>query len=138
MTRNQFRLLVAAGWVFSLGSMMLLSFENSSLPREVQDYVKSAGRAVYDPPVVLVQSLPFIAGVVASAGLLFFKRWARTLYALTFALRLLLLPTMPPVVATPWASLFSALGWFTISAMIVLMYMPPVKDYFNGRKSDFS
>ena len=138
MSRNQFRLLVAAGWLFSLGSMTILSFESSSLPLELQDYVKSAGGAVYDPPVVLLQSLPFVAGVVASAGLLLFKRWARTLYTLTFALGLLLLPTLPPAVMTPWASLFSALAWLAISSMMVLMYLPPVKGYFERKKADFS
>ena len=138
MSRNQFRLLVAAGWAFSLLGCAVMEFEKHSLPAEVQAYLKSAADAELSTGTVLRTLLLFAAFLAASLGLLWFKHWARTLYVISFALGLLALPALPPTVVTPWASLLSALSWLAVSSTMVLMYLPPVKEYFNRKKSDFS
>ena len=136
MSRNQFRLLVAAGWLLSMACLVVLAFESRTLPPELRDYLRAAGERSYGTGMTLLYTINFIAGVAATLGLLLFKRWARTLYVLSFVSGLLALPTLPPLVMTPWASLFSALAWFALSAMIVLMHLPPVREYFGRGTSD--
>ncbi|MDO8995339.1 MAG: hypothetical protein Q7U77_01810 [Sediminibacterium sp.] len=124
-------LIIAAGvvdWLIpSLISQTLTSaLENEPVPSLLENY----------PFISLAVLLPWLIAVLASTvGLLFFKRWARSMALYSTLIGLTLYSFFGPTLSSALASALtdaSSLAW---GAVLALAYYSPLSDRFAIKKS---
>ena len=134
MTRKNFRILLVLGWLLAAAGVVLSFMTESSLPPEIQSYLQRMEDApLAQGEIVLgVVDITFIVfGVVLTIGLFRFKRWAKTLLPMFYALGFVLLPVNGPHVETGWASMMFYLGSFVDGLILALVYFSPLRESFE-------
>lgn len=107
-------------------------FIPSRLAPELHSYIQNEHN---NDLIILINFIGFaslIFGIIAFIGILLFKKWSRTLYVLLAISAFLLLPFYPTVINSGLSTAFSYFYQITIGIIIALMYMKPVKDYFES------
>lgn len=136
MTRSQFRLLVVINQLLILVSVAVQEVTDKSFPPELKSYLG------IDESVLSTQGTGFtglhwvawviiLAGVIASVGLCFGKRWGRELYLLTCLTALCTTLTTPVHIYSAWTGFVSYLVGTTEGMILGLAYFSHVKRMFQ-------
>ncbi len=113
------RIAVVAEWCFVVAAIGLEYSQRDSLPEELKAYLAS----VAEPDTAVgktlllasVGILVLAAGLVSSIGLLFFKRWARSLYLAATVIQVPLALGFGPVVTAATAYVAGEVQVFWLS-----------------------
>jgi hypothetical protein len=143
MTRSQFRLLVVINQLLILVSVAVQEVTDKSLPPELKSYL-GIDESVLSPPVSgfygwnWVTLVIILAGVIASIGLCFGKRWGRELYLLTFLAALFTTLMGDLYVNTTWTVFVSYLVGTTEGMILGLAYFSHIKRMFQHSEEEFT
>jgi hypothetical protein len=138
MTPTNFRCLVlcsvllaivssAVDWLFPslISQALTTALEREPLSAFIMDH----------PFILLAVLLPWLAAVLASTiGLLFFKRWARTVALYSTILGIGLYPLFGVTVASAVASSFSEASMLVWGAVLALAYYSSLSERFVAAK----
>jgi hypothetical protein len=143
MTRSQFRLLVVTNQLLILVSVAVQEVTDKSFPPELKSYL-GIDESVLSPPVSgfygwnWVTLVIILAGVIASIGLCFGKRWGRELYLLTFLAALFTTLMGDLYVDTTWTVFVSYLVGTTEGMILGLAYFSHIKRMFQHSEEEFT
>jgi hypothetical protein len=137
MKRN-FQTLVVVHQLLVFASTVVQSVTDGWLPPELQGYL-DLNRSLLDDargdgsPFDTTSALWWVmtlASLAASAGVLFFRRWGRTLFVAVAAVGVLLVPIGGLYVDVGWTVMLSSLAGLCEGALIALMYFSPLRKMF--------
>jgi hypothetical protein len=136
MSVRNFRLLVVALLLLTVGIVVSDNLTRSQLPEPLRAYLDSQDQA--DPEMnAQLLVLAFGAMVVAalalisSIGLLFLWRPARLLYTLSLALAYPMVLLMEPTIYTGLTEFLSELASLLSGVILALLYFSPLKTRFD-------
>lgn len=81
-------------------------------------------------------NLLLVTGLVAAVGLCLEKRWARTLFVVTFAAGVISYPLTEFFVSSGWMAMFGYFAAVTEGMIIALAYFSPVKRMFEPLETE--
>lgn len=136
--RRNFQTLVVVHQLLVFAAMVVQSVTDGWLPPELQGHL-GLDRSLLDeaqgdePPFEAARALWWVlmpASLAASAGVLFFRRWGRTLFVAVAAVGVLLVPIGGLYVDVGWTVMVSSLAGLCEGALIALMYFSPLRRLF--------
>jgi hypothetical protein len=136
--RRNFQTLVVVHQLLVFASAVVQSVTDVWLPPELQGYLGveqtlfeegPGAEAPFEAARVLWWVLT-AASLAASAGLLFFRRWGRTLFVAVAAVGVLLAPIGGLYVDVGWTVMVSSLAGLCEGAIIALVYFSPLRKMF--------
>jgi hypothetical protein len=136
--RRNFQTLVVVHQLLVLATAVVQSVTDAGLPPELQGYLDLEqslldGPQEGGPPFDAASALWWLlmlASLTASAGVLFFRRWGRTLFVAVTAVGALLVPIGGLYVDTGWTVMVASLAGLCEGMIIALMYFSPVRRMF--------
>ncbi len=134
MSRKNFRILLVLSWLLVIAGVVVSFLTESSLPPELRAYLERVGDA---PPasgeiVLAVVDVAFIIlAIVLTVGLFRFRRWARSLLPVSYALGFALLPAHGPYVESGWESALFYVGSSVDGVILALVYFSPLSEVFE-------
>jgi hypothetical protein len=129
-----FRVLILAGLALGLVGSTIDFLVPSLVPSTLDDAWDSyVADESWGSTVVIgsLASLVFVAGVVATIGLLLLKRWARPLALAVTVLSLLTYPLLGPTVSSGWAQMISESGMIMWGAALSMTFFAELKSHFE-------
>ena len=133
MGRRHFRALLILNVLLSVGVMVVRVATEGLLPAEARElwstlYPRVPGTEVayillYDGGVVIL-------GALASAGLFFFKRWARYVFLCHVLVKMFLIPFSAPYIDSGQTVLTFYLCSLVEGSVAALLFYSPVKEAF--------
>lgn len=136
MSRQNFRILIVLSWLLAIVTVVISSATEIFLPSELKGYLD----AQKNTPITASESIKFIFAIVyiifsfvISVGLFLFKRWAKTLLLLSYAIGALLLLAFGPYVQTGLVDSLEYLGNILNGIILALVYFSPVSRMFSAK-----
>lgn len=136
--RRNFQTLVVAHQLLVFAVLVVQPFTEGWMPPEAQGFPDAEASLLDeaggpDTRFVLMRSLWWaltLGSLLASAGLLFFRPWARALFSLTAVAFVLAAPLQEYYVDTGWTVMVAGLGALCEGMLIALVYFSPVRKMF--------
>src|SRR6266404_8960094 len=136
VTRTKFRVLLVLSWVLLVLAVTAYFIASNSLPIELQRWLNdynSSEQTRVPGYRLLIDLLYLIINIVVAAGLFFFRRWARTLYAPIIVFGLALLFTERVSIEPEWSRAVSILANIINGVILALIYCSPVRLMFESK-----
>jgi hypothetical protein len=108
----------------------------SLLSPELQKYFANAEVTSYGKFLAVYTVIMFIIGLVSFIGVLLFRKWARILSVIITIVGILFMPFFNEQISSGLSAAFSIFSSIASGIILALMYTSPVKEYFEGHKSD--
>lgn len=142
--KRLFRLLILLSFILPFVAGVVLVMTMRSLPNPLLEWLmqQPADRPALVPQsldrgVALLLSLGTSIIILAiTIGLVLFRRWARSAYAVLTALYFLALFFAPPSVLPSPAFATFAVGYFVQGVVIAMAFLPPTSDLFVNKRSN--
>jgi hypothetical protein len=134
MTAKKFRLLILLNWLLLAAFTLALALSRVLLPPELMAYVDASGHSPLSASGIILYAaavIGLVLWVVVSIGLFLFRRWAKALYPLVFAIELVLILTRSVHIETGWVKGFAYLNHVVGGMILASAYFSPVSRYFE-------
>ena len=139
--RRNFQTLVVFHQFLIFASVVVKSITDDWLAPDVRGSLEVESSILDDaqdepPPGQMMHTLWWavtIIGMLASAGVLFFRPWGRTLFVAVSLVSLLLIPFGGLYVDTAWTVLVGSAAGLIEGMIIALMYFSPLRRMFRGK-----
>lgn len=134
MTRKNFRILLVLSWLLVIAGVVVSFVTESFPPPELQTYlqrVENSPLANGEIVLAIVDVAFIVLAVVLTVGLFLFKRWAKTLLPMSYALGLVLIPVNGPYIESGWVTTLFYLGSLVDGIILALVYFSPLREVFE-------
>ena len=133
MTRRYFRALLILNVLLSVGVMVVRVATEGFLPPEARElwstlYPRVPGTEV--AYILLYDGGAVILGIMASAGLFFFKRWARHVFLGYMLVKMFFIPFSAPYIDSGQTVLTFYLCSLVEGFIAALLFYSPIKEAF--------
>lgn len=131
-SKNGFRAFLIVNTLIGFGGLVDVIFP-SLLSPELQEYFAKVEVTNYGIFLAAYSFIMSIIGFVSFIGILKFRKWARSLYVILTIVGLLFTPFFTEQISSGLSSAFSSFSSITSGIILALMYMSPVKEYFENQ-----
>lgn len=130
---SRFRLVLAASailyvWVFSISY--------AKQPQEVREALAYAGRGAVLPVTATVPYLFLVAYLIATAGLLAWKNWARRLFLIVLVAGIIMRPLRGVSVSPPFNAFLGSIFGVLTGVILAVIYLPPLAAKFVSERAE--
>jgi hypothetical protein len=135
--KSTFRILVVTDLVLILLVAVVGLVSESSLPEPLRAFEQSRAEADMTTSewIIVGVGVPLIVAIfVASFGLMFFWRNARSLFSVTTILALLVVPFGGPYITTGFGSALESLSCGFTGFLLAIIYFSPIKEKFKKQQ----
>jgi hypothetical protein len=136
MNAKKYRLFILLNWLLLAACTLALVWSRVLPPPELKAYLGAQEHSpvtAWDMILFVAALIGLVLWVVATVGLFFFKRWAKALYPLVFAIGLVLILARGVHVETGWVKGFAYLDDVSGGMILALTYFSNVSRYFDER-----
>lgn len=129
ISKSQFRIIVGAGFLVGILSIIVGLVGESSFPIELQKYVEE----YYEKPFGFFDIALLIIALIAMVayfGIFFFAKWAKNLFTATYILSCIGMVVDEVVIQSGMEAALSELSVFCAGAIVACMYISNIRDYF--------
>jgi hypothetical protein len=138
MKRN-FQTIVVLHQVLIFSALVVQSITDSWLPPEIQSFLgvertvleEGANATSSNQMIDTLWWVVTIISLLASAGIIFFRRWGRTLFVFASILNLLSMPFSELYVDVGWTVFVGSVGGIIEGMIISLMFFSPLRRLFK-------
>jgi len=125
------RIALLLGWTSSIAYLLLSDSFNSQYPTEIQQHLLNSiqEETSFGTLVVFTVGVPlFLASIVASLGLFFYKRWALKLYVVSSLVLTLLTIGLGPRINHGFFTALNDISYLTVGFIIAIICFTDALD----------
>jgi hypothetical protein len=123
-------MLVAAQLTLGIFSVFAGIMSEPTLPKELQDYLHLMAEKAPAVGELIICSIAIIA-IVSNFGILFFAKWSRNLFTLTYLLTSVGMFLFGPTVQTGLITSIDEVEIFLSGFIVACMYLTDINIYFK-------
>lgn len=123
------RICITGYWLIMAVAVTVSSIEDGNLPENIIQFGDAQFESAPSWAMGIMVSLLCI-NLIASIGIFIFRSWGRTLYALTVAGLIIIIPIFGVMVISPFTGMLDEILSILTGMILCLLYLSPAKEVF--------